>query len=56
MFMEGLDALEEYVKAVYEGKKDVEWDGKKVRSLIDAFGDGLVQHLHEEVSTQRGFS
>jgi len=56
MFMEGLDALEEYVKAVYEGKKDVEWDGEKVRSLIDAFGDGLVEHLHEEVSTQLGFS
>jgi len=50
-FLEGLDALEEYLKAVYIKKKDVEWDGEKVRKLIEAFGDGLVQHLHEEVST-----
>ena len=51
MFREGLDALEEYLKAVYEGKKDIEWDGEKVRKLIDAFGDGLMEHLHGEVST-----
>ena len=50
-FREGLDALEGYLKAVYEGKKDAEWDGEKVRTLIDAFGDGLVGHLHDEVST-----
>ena len=50
-FLEGLSALEGYLKAVYRKEKDVEWDGEKVRTLIEAFGDNLVEHLHEEVST-----
>ncbi|KIM41534.1 hypothetical protein M413DRAFT_445517 [Hebeloma cylindrosporum] len=50
-FRGGLDALEEYLKAVQQGTKGVKWDGEKVKALIEAFGDGLVEHLHEEIPT-----
>jgi len=46
-FDEGVKLFEQYVKDV-EGGKEV-FDGSKIRELVEAFGDVLVEHLHQEV-------
>ncbi|KAF7313135.1 Hemerythrin domain-containing protein [Mycena kentingensis (nom. inval.)] len=48
-FMGGLDALEKYLHSVQAG--EAEYDGAKIRRMLDAFGDVLVQHLNEELKT-----
>jgi hemerythrin-like domain-containing protein len=48
-FAPGLQAFEDYVKALKEGK--AKYDAAKVLSLIDAFGNPLVEHLKEEIAS-----
>ena len=48
-FAPGLQAFEDYVDALREGK--AKFDADKIRSLIDGFGTPLVEHLKEEVVT-----
>ncbi|PMD47807.1 hypothetical protein L207DRAFT_523164 [Hyaloscypha variabilis F] len=48
-FAPGLQAFEEYVEALREGKAI--YSAEKIRSLIDGFGTPLVEHLKEEVVT-----
>lgn len=48
-FGPGLKAYDDYIPAVREGKE--KFDGTKVRSIIDSFGQVLVQHLSEEIGT-----
>jgi hemerythrin-like domain-containing protein len=51
-FAPGLQAFEDYVTALREGKAT--YDGAKVRSLIDVFGTLLVEHLKEEITSFEG--
>ncbi|KAF5321840.1 hypothetical protein D9619_001863 [Psilocybe cf. subviscida] len=44
-----LTAFEDYMRAVFDGK--AKYDGEKVVALVEAFGDTLVEHLHEEIPT-----
>ncbi|KAF4636387.1 hypothetical protein G7Y89_g1696 [Cudoniella acicularis] len=46
-FAPGMKKFEDYVNALREGKE--EFDGAKIRALIDAFAPILTQHLQEEV-------
>jgi hemerythrin-like domain-containing protein len=48
-FAPGLQAFEDYVKALREEK--AKYDGAKVRSLIDAFGTALIEHLKDEITS-----
>jgi hemerythrin-like domain-containing protein len=48
-FAPGIQAFEDYVSALREGK--AKYDAGKIRSLIDAFGTALVEHLKEEITT-----
>jgi len=48
-FQEPLATFEEYMQAVFDGK--AQYDGEKVVALVEAFGDTLVEHLHEEIPT-----
>ncbi|KAF5321842.1 hypothetical protein D9619_001861 [Psilocybe cf. subviscida] len=48
-FKEPLSAFEEYMTAVSAGRAT--YDGEKVVALVEAFGDTLVEHLHEEIPT-----
>ena len=48
-FAAGLQAFEDYVAALREGK--AEYDSAKVISLIDVLAPTLVEHLHEEIPT-----
>lgn len=52
LFGPGMKAYDEYIPAVREGKEN--FDGIKVRSIIDTFGDVLTQHLNEEIVTFEG--
>ncbi|KAL0934155.1 hemerythrin hhe cation binding domain-containing protein [Colletotrichum truncatum] len=51
-FHDGLEAFAEYIKAIIARKEA--YDGKKVVSLIDAFGKELALHLEEEIPTILG--
>jgi len=46
-FTGGLNAFDEYLKSVSARKAT--YDGEKTRQLVEAFGDTLVTHLHDEV-------
>ncbi|KAK1833933.1 hypothetical protein QBC39DRAFT_301764 [Podospora conica] len=48
-FHAGLDELKGYVDAVVAGKEA--WDGKRVVSVIEGFGDVLTGHLSGEVKS-----
>ncbi|KDR77177.1 hypothetical protein GALMADRAFT_246427 [Galerina marginata CBS 339.88] len=48
-FLKELNAFEEYMTGVFKNKET--YDGEKVRGLVEAFGDTLVNHLHEEIPT-----
>lgn len=51
-FHEPLHAFEGYIEAITAGKD--KYDGRKVISLIDAFGPTLMQHLADEIPTIQG--
>jgi predicted thioredoxin/glutaredoxin len=46
-FYTGMDTFEDYLKKVQS--KQQEYDAEKMRELLKAFADPLVQHLHDEV-------
>jgi hemerythrin-like domain-containing protein len=46
-FHAGMDTFEDYLKKVQS--KQQEYDAEKMRELLKAFADPLVQHLHDEV-------
>ncbi|KAF8961806.1 hypothetical protein BDZ97DRAFT_1827254 [Flammula alnicola] len=48
-FLNEVNKFEEHVKEVFNG--EAEYDRTKTRALIEAFGDILVQHLHDEIPT-----
>ncbi|KAF9530560.1 hypothetical protein CPB83DRAFT_763080 [Crepidotus variabilis] len=48
-FKKPLETFGAYMQEVFEGK--AEYSGDKVRQQIEAFGDILVEHLHDEIST-----
>ncbi|KAF8961816.1 hypothetical protein BDZ97DRAFT_2059884 [Flammula alnicola] len=48
-FLKEVNTFEKYMKEVFNGEK--EYAGTKTRALIEAFGDILVQHLHDEIPT-----
>jgi hypothetical protein len=49
MFQQGLEALREYCLRVQ--KSPTMYDGNKVVTMVGAFGDDFVHHLHEEIDT-----
>ena len=49
-FTPGFDKFQEYCRTCLP--KD--YDGQKIKSLIDGFAEPLTKHLHEEVETLRG--
>ncbi|PMD19715.1 hypothetical protein NA56DRAFT_197819 [Hyaloscypha hepaticicola] len=49
-FMNGLEELQKYAKEI----KAEEYDGMKLRSIIDSFGGNLTKHLTEEIETLLG--
>lgn len=49
LFGPGLTAFDEYIKAVQAG--EAEFDGTKVQTIIDSFGEIFTQHLNEEIDT-----
>ena len=51
-FLEGLNALERYVKACGAGTE--RYEGSKVVAMIDRFGKGLAGHLADEIPTIEG--
>ena len=48
-FTPGLEVFHEYAKTCTP--KD--YDGQKLRSLVEGFADPLTQHLHDEIDTLR---
>ncbi|KAF9530556.1 hypothetical protein CPB83DRAFT_850540 [Crepidotus variabilis] len=44
-----LEALDVYLAEVQTEKQT--YDGNKIRELVEAFGDILVEHLHDEIPT-----
>ena len=46
-FQEGSEKFENYLKQVCAGKE--KFDAEKLKSLLVAFGDPLVEHLRDEV-------
>ena len=48
-FTPGFDAFHEYSRTC----RAEDYDGQKLRSLIEAFAEPLTQHLHEEIDTLR---
>ncbi|KAG6872661.1 hypothetical protein C0995_007856 [Termitomyces sp. Mi166 len=48
-FLGGLEDLEKYNKGVVDSTN--KYDGKVVIEKLETFADGLVQHLHDELST-----
>ena len=49
-FTPGFDVFQEYSRTC--SPKD--YDGRKIRDLIDAFAEPLTQHLHDEIESLRG--
>ena len=48
-FTPGFEAFEGYCRNV----KPEEFDGQKLRSLVEGFAEPLVKHLHDEIETLR---
>lgn len=48
-FTPGFDAFQEYSRTC----PAKEYDGKRLRSLIEVFAEPLTKHLHEEIDTLR---
>ncbi|KAF8732650.1 hypothetical protein AX14_004095 [Amanita brunnescens Koide BX004] len=48
-FLPGVEKLEQYLKDVQEGKE--KYDGKYIVDTIESFGDVMVQHMTEELTT-----
>ena len=48
-FQENLILFKAYLEACRDGKE--KWDGKKAQNMVDAFGEPLIKHLHDEVPT-----
>lgn len=49
-FTPGFDRFQQYCRTCLP--KD--YDGQRIRSLIEAFAEPLTQHLHDEIETLRG--
>jgi hemerythrin-like domain-containing protein len=49
-FTPGFEAFEAYCRSCEPG----EFDGQKLRSLVEGFAEPLVKHLHDEIGTLRG--
>ena len=49
-FTPGFDRFQQYCRTCLP--KD--YDGQKIRSLIESFAESLTQHLHDEIETLRG--
>ena len=54
LFGPGLAAFDGYIAAVRERKQ--KFDGTKVLSIIDSFGEVLVQHLADEIVVIEGLN
>lgn len=52
-FLDHVNALKDYMQKVFEGK--AEYDSDKTRELVHSFGDILVGHLNDEVSSTLNF-
>ncbi|KAI0144615.1 hypothetical protein GGR57DRAFT_322407 [Xylariaceae sp. FL1272] len=48
-FTPGFDKFDEYVKTC----NSAEYDGQRVRNLIEAFSEPFTKHLHEEIDSLR---
>ena len=48
-FTPGFDAFQDYCQTCHP--KD--YDGQRIRSLVDGFAEPLTQHLHDEIETLR---
>ena len=48
-FTPGFDLFQEYSRTCLPG----DYDGRKIRSLIDCFAEPLTRHLHDEIETLR---
>lgn len=46
-FFGSLEIFQQYMKSVFNGAD--KYDAEKTRTLLRAFGDLMVQHLHDEV-------
>ena len=49
-FTPGFDLFQEYARTCLPQ----DYDGQKIRNLIEAFAEPLTQHLHDEIETLRG--
>jgi hypothetical protein len=49
-FTPGFNAFHEYARICTPGS----YDGGKLKSLVEAFAEPLIQHLHDEIDTLRG--
>ena len=49
-FTPGFDLFQEYTRTCLPE----DYDGQKIRSLIEDFAEPLTKHLHEEIETLRG--
>lgn len=49
MFQPGLDALKEYCVQVQQSQST--YDGAKLITMVEAFAEAFVHHLHEEIDT-----
>lgn len=49
VFHDGVAVLHTYLKEVLDGKE--KYDGLRIISLIDSFGEALAQHLSDEIPT-----
>jgi hypothetical protein len=50
-FTPGFNAFDQYVRTC-----GGDYDGARLKTLIDAFAEPLVQHLHDEIGTLRALS
>jgi len=48
-FHDNLISFQEYLDACQKDK--TKYDGNKTREMLDAFGEPLIQHLHDEIPT-----
>ncbi|KAF8955140.1 hypothetical protein BDZ97DRAFT_1675101 [Flammula alnicola] len=48
-FQEPMRALEDYMTRVNKGLE--EYDGERTREIVKAFGDPMVEHLRDEITT-----
>ena len=48
----GLDEFNAYIKKCKKGNKD--WDGEKMKGIMDSFRDVLFKHLDHEVESLDG--